>query len=62
MTLTKPGNALLHGLFRTTRTEDRATDLVTFEVEDSESPSTYLAVEQVLRLFPKTPSKIKIDS
>ncbi|ERF75982.1 hypothetical protein EPUS_01348 [Endocarpon pusillum Z07020] len=62
MEATKPDNALVHGLFRTIRAEDRAADLVTLDVEYSESPSTYLAIERVLRLFLKSPSKTQIES
>ena len=62
MKVVKPSNALVHGFFRTIRAEDRAADLVTLDVEYSQSPSTYLAVERVLRLFLKAPSKTHIES
>ena len=62
MKFTKPDNALVHGFFRTVRAEDRGANLITLDVEYNESPSTYLAVERVLRVFLKTPAKTHIES
>jgi len=62
MSITKPSNALVHGLFRTIRAEDRAANLVTLDVEHGQSPSAYLAIERVLRLLLKAPAKTHIDS
>ena len=62
MYVTKPENALVHGMFRTIRNEDRSAELVTLDVEHNESPFTHLAVERVLRSLLKTPSKAPIDS
>ncbi|MCJ1384548.1 hypothetical protein MMC17_007665 [Xylographa soralifera] len=62
MKVTKPDNALVHGLFRTVRAEDRAAYLITLDVEYNESTSTYLAIERVLRLLLNTPSRTHIDS
>lgn len=62
MNVTKPDNALVHGMFRTIRNEDRSAELVTLDVEYNESPFTHLAVERVLRSLLKTPSKAPIDS
>lgn len=62
MNVTKPENALVHGMFRTIRGEDRSAELVTLDVEHSESPATYIAVERVLRSMLKAPSKAPIES
>jgi NADPH:quinone reductase-like Zn-dependent oxidoreductase len=62
MNVVKPDNALAHGLFRTIRAEDRSANLVTLDVEYSESPSTYLTIERVLRLLLSAPPKSQIES
>lgn len=62
MNVTKPENALVHGMFRTIRGEDRSAELVTLDIEYNESPSTHLAVERVLRSLLKAPSKAPIDN
>lgn len=62
MSITHPDNALVHGMFRTIRAEDRAADLVTLDVEYGQGPSTHLAIERLLRRFTTTRSKALIDS
>ena len=62
MKVFKPDNALVHGLFRTVRAEDRAANLITLDVEYDQSPSTYSAIEKVLSLFLKAPTKHETDS
>lgn len=61
MKVTNPDDALVHGLFRTIRAEDRAANLLTLDVEYSESPSSYVSIERVLRLFLKAQPKTQID-
>ncbi|PVH94489.1 hypothetical protein DM02DRAFT_633669 [Periconia macrospinosa] len=60
--LGNPDNALVHGMFRTIRAEDRAVDLVMLDVEFRHGPSTHLAIERLLRHFTTTRSKTLIDS
>lgn len=62
MKVSKPDNALIHGFFRTIRAEDRGLNLTTLDLEDSESPSTYAAIERVLRTMLKPASKTGIES
>ncbi len=62
MNVTKPENALVHGMFRTIRAEDRSAELVTLDVECNERPSTHLAIERVLRSLLKIPPKTSIES
>ena len=62
ISITHPDNALVHGMFRTIRAEDRAADLVTLDVEYGQGPSTHLAIERLLRRFNTTRSKTLIDS
>lgn len=62
MSITHPDNALVHGMFRTIRAEDRSADLVTLDVEYGQGPSTHLAIERLLRRFTVPRSKTLIDS
>lgn len=62
MMVTNPDNALVHGMFRTIRAENRSAQLVTLDVEYNESPTTHLAAERVLRLMLKSSSKTLIES
>ena len=62
MNVTKPEKSLVHGMFRTIRSEDRSAELVTLDVEYNESPATHLAIKRVLRLLLKAPSKAPIES
>ena len=62
MNVTKSENALVHGMFRSIRSEDRSSELVTLDVECTESPSAHLAIERVLRSLLKASPKSPIDS
>ena len=62
MKVTNPDNALVHGLFRTIRAEDRAANLITLDVECEKSHSSHLAVERVLRLFMTDRPKTHVES
>ncbi|RFU78094.1 polyketide synthase [Trichoderma arundinaceum] len=59
MNVTKPNNALAHGLFRTIRAEDRGVSVTTLDVEYGESPSAFASINrvlnQVLKLNPQAP-------
>ncbi|KAL7929292.1 hypothetical protein V8C35DRAFT_331814 [Trichoderma chlorosporum] len=59
MNVTKPDNALAHGLFRTIRAEDRGVSVTTLDVEHGESPSAFSSINrvlnQLLKLNPQAP-------
>ena len=62
MNVTNPEKSLVHGMFRTIRSEDRSAELVTLDVEYSDCPATHLAIKRVLRSLLKAPSQARIES
>lgn len=62
MNVTKPENSLIYDMFRTIRSEDRLTELMTLDVECNESSATHLAIKRVVRSLPEAPFKAPIQS
>ncbi|KAL3419948.1 beta-ketoacyl synthase domain-containing protein [Phlyctema vagabunda] len=49
--VTKPTNAIVHGLMRTMRAEDPTLQLITLDVEKSEGPATVNSIDKILKLL-----------
>ena len=60
--VTKPNNALIHGLARTIRAEDPSTKLVTLDVEFAEGGNALRAIDRVLRTMHSPVPKIQVES
>ncbi|MCJ1439395.1 hypothetical protein MMC27_008789 [Xylographa pallens] len=60
--VSKPDKALIHGLLRTVRAEDKSLNLTTLDVESSESPSTVPAIHSVLTLLEKSEPTTQVES
>ncbi len=60
--VTKPNNALVHGLFRTIRAEDPSLSLTTLDVESCKNPVAISAIIQILRFLHNPAPKTQVES
>ena len=60
--ITKPDNALIHGLFRTIRAEDPSLSLTTLDVESGRSPAAIVAIDRILRFLQIPAPKVDLES
>ena len=60
--VTKPNNALVHGLFRTIRAEDPSLSLTTLDVESCKGPVAVSAIDQILNFLQNPAPKMQVEN
>lgn len=62
LNVTDPDKAMIHGLFRTVRSEDPSLSLTTLDVEDSSNNGSLAAIDSVLRSLCNVAPKSHVES
>ena len=60
--VTKPDNALIHGLSRTIRSEDPLLNLITLDTQSSSGAETVTAIDHTLKYLEKSKQKMPMES